>query len=215
MRDKKTMQMVQLAILTAIVLLMAFTPLGYLRTAGISISLLTIPVAIGAMLLGPGAGAVLGTVFGLTSFYQCFGMSVMGTAMLGINPFFTFLVCVPTRALEGFLAGLVFKAVRKFDKTKVVSYYIGGLCTALFNTIFYMSTLLICFWNTDYMQSINATLGNLNPLVFVFVFVGINGAIELPSCCIVAGTISKALEKALKLNPGITTKSIKGQAAKV
>ncbi|MDD3278441.1 MAG: ECF transporter S component [Lachnospiraceae bacterium] len=203
MQDKKTMQMVQLAILTAIVLLMAFTPLGYLRTGGLSISLLTIPVAIGAMILGPGAGAVLGTIFGLTSFYQCFGMSVIGTAMLGINPFFTFLVCVPTRALMGFVTGIVFRAARKRDRTRILSYYIGGLSAACFNTLFYMSTLLLCFWNTEYLQSINATLGNLNPLVFVFVFVGINGAIELPSCCLVAGTISKTLEKAFKLNPAM------------
>lgn len=71
----------------AIILLMSFTPLGYLRTAGLEVSLITIPVAIGAMIIGPKAGLLLGTVFGLTSFYQCFGMSPFGAALLGINPF--------------------------------------------------------------------------------------------------------------------------------
>ena len=64
--------MVQLAVLIAIMLILAFTPLGYLRIGPLAISLMTIPVVIGAMILGPAGGAVLGLVFGLTSFYQCF-----------------------------------------------------------------------------------------------------------------------------------------------
>ena len=63
MRSTKTIKMAQLAILIAVVLIMAFTPLGYLKNVGLEISLITIPVAIGAMVIGPGAGAVLGAVF--------------------------------------------------------------------------------------------------------------------------------------------------------
>lgn len=73
MRSKKTLTMVQVGILTAIVLVMSFTPLGYLHIGPFSMSLLSIPVVIGAMLVGPEAGALLGLVFGLTSFAQCFG----------------------------------------------------------------------------------------------------------------------------------------------
>lgn len=42
--------MVQLAVLIAIMLILAFTPLGYLRIGPLAISLMTIPVVIGAML---------------------------------------------------------------------------------------------------------------------------------------------------------------------
>ena len=72
MKKNKTLEMVQLAVLIAIMLILAFTPLGYLRIGPLAISLMTIPVVIGAMILGPAGGAVLGLVFGLTSFYQCF-----------------------------------------------------------------------------------------------------------------------------------------------
>ena len=75
MTAKRINKLVQLGLLTAIVILMAFTPLGYLRTAGLEITFIMIPVIVGAILLGPGAGALLGGVFGLTSFVQCFGMS--------------------------------------------------------------------------------------------------------------------------------------------
>ena len=70
--------MVQLAVLIAIMLILAFTPLGYLRIGPLAISLMTIPVVIGAMILGPAGGAVLGLVFGLTSFYQCFAGDPFG-----------------------------------------------------------------------------------------------------------------------------------------
>ena len=55
MKKNKTLEMVQLAVLIAIMLILAFTPLGYLRIGPLAISLMTIPVVIGAMILGPQA----------------------------------------------------------------------------------------------------------------------------------------------------------------
>ena len=84
--------MVQLAVLIAIMLILAFTPLGYLRIGPLAISLMTIPVVIGAMILGPAGGAVLGLVFGLKSFYQCFEGDPFGEALVEMNTFFNFMV---------------------------------------------------------------------------------------------------------------------------
>ena len=93
MTQKKfsTKYLVEMALLVAIILIMAFTPIGYIRTAGLEITLIVVPVAVGAVTLGPAAGAILGGVFGITSFIQCFGMSPFGAALLGINGFLTFL----------------------------------------------------------------------------------------------------------------------------
>lgn len=115
MTQKKfsTKYLVEMALLVAIILIMAFTPIGYIRTAGLEITLIVVPVAVGAVTLGPAAGAILGGVFGITSFIQCFGMSPFGAALLGINGFLTFLVCVPTRILMGWLTGLIYKGLRK------------------------------------------------------------------------------------------------------
>ena len=57
-------------ILSAIIIIMSFTPLGFLKipALAIEITLLSIPVAIGAALLGPAGGLVCGTLFGLMSF---------------------------------------------------------------------------------------------------------------------------------------------------
>ena len=80
-----TKYLVEMALLVAIILLMAFTPIGYIKTAGLEITLIVVPVAVGAVTLGPTAGAILGGVFGITSFIQCFGMSQFGALLLGIN----------------------------------------------------------------------------------------------------------------------------------
>ena len=196
MRSTKTIKMAQMAILIAVVLIMAFTPLGYLKTAGLEISLITIPVAIGAMVIGPAAGAVLGAVFGFTSFYQCFGMSPFGAMLLSINPLYTFWVCVPTRILMGYLAGLLFKVFIKADKGNTVCYFVGGFMTAFLNTLFFMSILILFFWNTDYIQSLNAA--GANAFMFVIAFVGINGVVEWIATTVAGGIVSKAVAKIAK-----------------
>ena len=58
-----TKQLVEMALLTAIIILLAFTPIGYIRTLGLEITLIVVPVTVGAVTLGPSAGAVLGAVF--------------------------------------------------------------------------------------------------------------------------------------------------------
>lgn len=195
MRSTKTIKMAQMAILIAVVLIMAFTPLGYLKTVGLEISLITIPVAIGAMVIGPLAGAVLGAVFGLTSFYQCFGMSQFGAMLLSINPFYTFLVCVPTRILMGYLAGVLFKGFIKADKKNVVCYFLGGLVTAMLNTIFFMGVLVLGFWGTDYIQGL---AGGNGVMLFIILFVGINGVVEWIATTVAGGIVSKAVAKIAK-----------------
>ena len=101
MNKKKfsTKFLVEMALLVAIILIMAFTPLGYIKTAGIEITLIVVPVAVGAVTLGPAAGAILGGVFGLASFLRCFGLNAFGAMLLSINPFLAFLLYVPTRIL--------------------------------------------------------------------------------------------------------------------
>ena len=88
-KRSSTLYMVELAMMIAIILLMSFTPLGYLRTPGLSITLLTIPVAVGAIILGPKGGAVCGLAFGATSFYMAVtGSSAFAAALFNIWYFY-------------------------------------------------------------------------------------------------------------------------------
>lgn len=194
--NKSILNITFIAVLTAIILLMAFTPVGYIKTAGLEITLITVPVIVGAIVLGPGAGAILGAVFGITSFLQAaLGLSPFGLTLFGINPFFCFLVCIPTRTLMGFLTGVIFKL---FKNKNFLSYSVTGLCGALLNTVLFMSTLVACFWNTDFIQGLAGQLGTAGILAFVIAFVGLQGLIEAIACFVLASAIGLALDKYLK-----------------
>ena len=197
-----TKYMVELALMVAVILVMSLTPLGYIRTPGLSITLLTVPVAVGAIILGPVGGLICGLAFGLTSFYQCFVGGAMGTVLLGINPFGTFVTqtTCPHCNGTGFVTGLIFKGLHSIKGVKKFSYYIASLCCPLLNTLLFMSSLVLFFYNTDYVQAFVTALGAKNPLIFVVLFVGVQGLIEAGICFIVASVVSRALYAALKLN---------------
>lgn len=193
-----TSYLVELALLIAVILIMAFTPVGYIHTLGLEITLIVVPVAVGAVAMGPAAGAILGTVFGITSFIQCFGMSPFGAMLLGINPVWTFLVCVPTRALMGWLTGLLYQGFLKVGPLKKISVILANLCCPLLNTLFFMGTLTLFFYQSEYIQGIAKGMGAGNPLVFILLFVGINGLVEAAVCFVAGSAISQALNTVIR-----------------
>ncbi len=189
--NSQVLAMTELAILAAVIVVMAFTPLGYLKTAGLEITFITIPVIVGAIVLGPKAGAFLGGVFGVTSFLQVvFGLSPFGVMLMGISPIRCFMVCVPTRILMGLCTGLVWNL---WKNKSIAAYSVTSLSGALLNTLFFMSTLIALFWNTDVIQGIADSLGTTGVLAFVVAFVGVNGLVEAICCFALAGTVAKAV----------------------
>ena len=194
-RNSKTKTIALLGILTGIIILMAFTPVGYLRLAAVSISFLMIPVAVGSIAKGPLAGAALGTVFGITSFVQCFGMDAFGTYLASKNVFFTFIMCIVCRALAGLCAGFIYKLITKLTKNVVVRSSLTGLSAALFNTIFFVSALILLFGKTV----VSEATGLSAELTFFALFgaiVGINAIFEAIASFIVTGAVGTALFKA-------------------
>ncbi len=193
-------RMSTLALLIAVILVMSFTPLGYLQIGPLSMSLLTIPVAIGAITMGPVDGLILGIVFGLTSLFNAMsGASAMGTAMFSISPFGCFVVCVVARALMGLCAGLVYQGLSKVNSSKdKINYCVSGLLAAFFNTLFFMGSLCIFFYSSDYVQSLVTALHVSNPIMFIIVLVGFQGVMEMVLCSIVSTAVCIPLSKFTK-----------------
>jgi len=192
---KKIQKLTVLSVLAAITAIVAFVPL---KTLGLEITFTMIPVAIGAILYGPSGGAVLGAVFGAVSFLQCLGYSPFGAALLAINPVFTFIVCVPTRILAGLLAGLIYKALKASCKSDIPALLTASLAAPLLNTVFFMSSLVLFFYRTDYIQGFVSAMGAANPIMFILLFVGINGLVEIICGFAVAFPAAKAISKYLK-----------------
>ncbi len=192
--QKKTLWLAETAMFAAIIIVMSFTPLGYLKTPGLEITFIMIPVVIGAIVGGPSAGAILGGVFGLTSFIQCFGSSAFGATLLSINPVFTFIVCM-TRVLAGLLIGLIYKAIAKNEKRQIVGATVASLIGSVLNTLFFMSALVLLFGRTEFIQNMMSQMGASNILHFVLLFVGVQGAVEAAVCFVIGTAVSSALIK--------------------
>ena len=191
--NKNILYMSELGILIAILLLMAFTPVGYLRIGTMTITFLTVPVVVGAIVCGPGAGTILGTIFGLTSFYQCFGMDPMGTALMQISLPRTFLFTVVPRLMMGLCVGLIFKA---FKKRSAAAYTVTAFFGPFLNTLFFMTTLIACFWHTDVIQAWAASIpGATNVFLFAVLSVGVNFIVEAIVCTIVGAAVAKAVDR--------------------
>ncbi len=183
----------ELAVLTALELLLEMTGIGYLHTGPLEFTIMQVPVIVGAIVLGPLGGTILGTVFGLTSFWQCFGKSQFGVMLLGISPIGTFATCVLPRLLMGLLCGLVFRWLRRIRKP-MIRCGIAGLSGAVLNTILFMSFLLVIFGHSEYLRA----MGSAQILTFVVAMVGVQGLVEAAVCCVVGASISYALLKARK-----------------
>ena len=184
----------QLALLVAIELVMKATGLGSVPVGPLYMSFLTLPIAVGAMLLGPGAGAVLGAVFGLVSFKDAVtGVSAMTGSFFQISPLHTLILCVATRVLMGYCCGLLYKLCRKADSIGSWSYTAGALSAPLLNTLFFMSSLVLLFGNTEYIQKL---MDGRNVFVFICAFVGINAVCEMAASTLLTGAIGSALIKA-------------------
>ena len=189
-----TRRMVTLAMLSAILLIMSFTPLGYLNIGPLAISLNMIPVAIGAITLGPTGGAFLGAMFGITSFLQCLGIggtSAMGVILFEIDPFLAFVQRFIPRLLAGLLSGFVYVGMKKLTNP-TAACFATGFCAAALNTVLFMTALVLCFGQSEYLQGL---IGGRNLILFMCSFVGINAVVELFAVTAVVGVVGRVLNK--------------------
>lgn len=200
MKDKEmsfsTQRLTILGLMVGILLLLPYTPLGYLNIGPLAITFNMIPVAICAITLGPIGGVIAGSVFGITSFCQCFGglgigVSAMGAILFGINPFLAFIQRFVPRALVGFLLGYIFRWAKKIKGISFATS-VTGFFAAFLNTVFFMSSLILLYGNTEYMRGL---IGGQNIILFACAFVGVNAVVEMIVSTIVTGAVGTALFK--------------------
>lgn len=196
-KQLKIQKLTVLSVLSALVAIVSFLPI---KTLGLEITLSMVPVAIGAMMYGTSGGAILGFIFGMVSYLQCLGWSAFGVVLFGIDPLLTFIVCVPTRVLAGLLAGLLVNIFKNKPNMSKWSVLLASVFAPILNTVFFMSALVLCFYNTEYIQGFVTGLNATNPFIFVVLFVGINGLVEIIAGIILAFPCGVALKKALKKN---------------
>ncbi len=198
-RTTNTRYLVELALFIAIVLVMKLTGLSSIPVGPLNMTFTMVPIAIGAMLLGPLAGGVLGAVYGFTSLYDAMsGASVMTGFFFQISPFATFLLCVGTRILVGVATGWLFRLYNKADTRNIACYFLGGLTAPVLNTLFFMGFIVLVFYRTEFIQSRVAALGATGPLAFIVLSVGVQGLVEALTGLVIGGAVAKGVARALR-----------------
>ena len=155
MKQKKqdTRWMVSVALMAAIVIVLANTPLGMIQLPIIKATTVHIPVIIGAILLGPKAGAILGFVFGLCSMLS----NTMAPTLLSFafSPFLSttgipgalkaIWVSVGCRMLIGIAAGWLWILFSKLKANQTIALPIVGFIGSMVNTIAVMVSIYFLF----------------------------------------------------------------------
>ena len=190
----KSTRMTLLAMLVAILVVLAYVNIP--MPMGLSITFNMIPVAIAAIAMGLPGGMIVGGAFGLISFLQCFGIfgsSPMGAALVNISPVLMFIQRFVSRLLVGILAALVYKGMCKTKAPLYVRGAVTGFSAAFFNTLFFMSLLVLFFGHSEKLAGPIAEKG---VLMYIITSVGINAVVEMAVAALVTGAACAALKKA-------------------
>lgn len=148
-----TRWMVSVALMAAIVIVLANTPLGMIQLPIIKATTVHIPVIIGAILLGPGAGAILGAVFGICSLIS----NTMAPTLLSFafSPFMStsglpgalkaIWISVGCRILIGVAAGWLWKLWMHLKVNQSIGLLLTGFVGSMVNTVTVMGSIYLLF----------------------------------------------------------------------
>ena len=189
--NRKTVRLAQLALMIALLCVLGFTPLGFIIVPPVSITIMHIPVIIGAILFGPSAGALLGCTFGIISMIKAIMVPTPPIDMLfspfaSGEPFWSLVMCFVPRILLGVIAGglyLLFKQLCRGRQTPAI-----GIAAAV-ATISHTMLVLGCLWL--FFKAL--------PLKQVFLtIVGVNGLLELCAAIVLSILVCRPLLRFLK-----------------
>ena len=228
-RTETVRDQVILALFTAIVLLLAFTPIGLIDLPIIKATILHVPVIIGSVILGPKKGAFLGFVFGAASFFKnTTAPSLLSFAFSPMIPLpglkegsiLAVVICFIPRILVGVTPYYTVKGIEKLvhmltGKKNLgiwtVSATISAVVGAFTNTILVMGMIYIFF--KDYYA-----LANNIPVETVFTVVlgvvGTNGVPEAVAAAVITTPVCLALNRFLGIKPGSKSSGFSNKKAK-
>jgi len=200
---KKTKELVLTSLFAAIIIIMAFTPLGYIPLGVINATIIQIPVIIGALFCGPKQGAFLGFLFGFTSFLKNTFMPATLSAfvfspVLAANMFgmkgvlYSTFICFVPRILVGVLPYFIYIGMKRFSKWKSVNFTVAGVLGAFTNTFLVMGSIYVLY------RDAYAEAQGIDPSALLGVIggiIGFNGVIEAILSGVIVSAVGLVLNK--------------------
>lgn len=145
----KIRKLVIIAMLSSISIFLGVSGLGFIRLPAFSLTIMHLPVIIGAILEGPFVGASVGLIFGLFSMYQALTAPNI-TSFLFLNP----LIALVPRILIGIVAYYVYSFLVKMLKNHKISIGISAILATLTNTVGVLGLTYIIYLE-EYAQALN------------------------------------------------------------
>lgn len=190
MKNTKTQKIVGIGLFTAIIVALQLLAAS-IKFGPFSITLVLAPIVIGAALYGIGAGAWLGVAFGVSVL-----ISGDAAAFMTINPAGTVVTVLLKGMLAGLVAGLIYKALEK--KNKTVAVVLAGIACPIVNTGIFLAGCYLFF--QEWLVSVFGTTGFATVVTGL---VSVNFAIELGINMVLASVIVRVIDigkKQLKKN---------------
>ena len=197
-RKKDTRWLVSVALLAAIIIVMANTPLGFIHLPITKATTTNIPVILGAILLGPLAGAILGGVFGICSIVV--NTFTPGLTAFAFSPFMSttglsgavkaLWVALGCRILLGVVAGWLWIALKKVRVSDWLALPVTGFVCTILHTLMVMGSIFFLF-TQQYAQARNVAMEAVSGLILATV-TG-NGIPEALLAMVLVTAIGKAL----------------------
>ena len=192
--------MVGVALMAAVVVLLASTPLGMIQLPVIKATTAHIPVILGAILFGPAAGAVLGGVFGICSMVS---NTVAPTLLsFAFSPFMSttgipgalkaIWISLGCRICVGLVAGWLWKGLKKLKVQDLAALPIVGFVGSMANTVFVMGSIYLLLAQ-QYAEAKNVALTAVYGLIMGTVTGA--GIMEAVAALVLVTAIGKALLK--------------------
>ncbi len=193
-----TRRMVLLAMLCAVLLVMGMTGIGFIPLPVIKATTMHIPVILGAVLLGPAAGAVLGALFGLCSIWA--NTTSPGLLAFAFSPFMSadgltgvaksLWIAFGCRILLGAIAGWLWKGLHRLLKKEIFALPVTAAVSAICHTVLVMGSIYLLLAQ-QYAQAKNVAVSAVFGLVMATVTA--SGIPEAIAAAVLVTVIGKAL----------------------
>ena len=193
-----TRYMATLAMFCGILLVMGATGIGFIPLPVIKATTMHIPVILGAILLGPAAGAVLGGVFGLCSIWA--NTTSPGLLAFAFSPFMTteglpgvlksLWIALGCRILLGVIAGWLWKGLKRILKQDYLALPVTAAIATICHTILVMGSIHLLLAQ-QYAQAKNVAITAVFGLVMGTVTA--SGIPEAIIAAVLVTVIGKAL----------------------
>lgn len=198
MKKTNTRYMATLAMLCGLLLVMGMTGIGFIPLPVIKATTMHIPVILGAVLLGPAAGGVLGAVFGLCSIWA--NTTAPGLLSFAFSPFMSteglpgvlksLWIALGCRILLGVIAGWLWRLMKKITKQDYIALPVTAAVSTICHTVLVMGSIYVLLAQ-QYAQAKNVAITAVFGLVMGTVTA--SGIPEAIAAAILVTVIGKAL----------------------